>query len=258
MGVPQGGALSQLLFQVTLIDMEEELRHTCNGVEVDWAGIALKIWCLLFVDDVMVAADSPQDLQRMMNVVAKWANRLRIRFNIGVAKSAIMPWGRGRMQRHCESLDFRLQGRIVPWTKRYKYVGLVLSVGGSWSGQLDHMQQKAVRKTAELVQWCTHFEIPLSRSEPLWKLYVETAAMFGAGVLTLTETQLERLDRIQRKAGRLLMGHKSTSPTPTIQSELGWMPWSRRIVAERARLLARFALQDEGYAKTLLAMTTSV
>ena len=89
-------------------------------------------------------------------------------------------------------------------------------------------------------------------------MYVETAVLFGLGLLILPSTLSDRLDRAQRKVGRLLLGHRSRSPKPAVVLELGWMPWSRRIVCERARLLGRYLIANDGFIGQLALMQSSL
>ena len=41
-------------------------------------------------------AGSAQELQRALDIAATWARKVRMRWNVGPKKSAVMVWGRGR------------------------------------------------------------------------------------------------------------------------------------------------------------------
>merc|ERR1712167_39422 len=55
-----------------------------------------------------------------------------------------------------------------------------------------------------------------------------------------TDSSRAALDRMQRKASRILLGHTSRSPTPSVLAELGWHRlYKEKIDIERLRLLRR-------------------
>ena len=72
--LPQGGLPSMDLFCATIIELEEELRSCgCGIVLVDSHGQPHRIALLAFVDDLVLFANSAAELQRALDIVAKWA-----------------------------------------------------------------------------------------------------------------------------------------------------------------------------------------
>ena len=81
-GVPQGGALSQLLFQLVIILFELELRQQgtvsalphspCCEVKKSWGIVAL----LGFVDDLVLTCASFQELRAEIRIAEKWSLKI--------------------------------------------------------------------------------------------------------------------------------------------------------------------------------------
>jgi hypothetical protein len=70
-------------------------------------------------------------------------------------------------------------------------------------------------------------------------------------------TAVSVLDRSQRCAGRVLLGFRRTAPGPAVLAELGWMPLSKHLVAERASLLGRMCQSRNSYISALVEVTAA-
>ena len=151
-GVPQGGALSQELFESPEAELVNKLMEAGCGVEVtDGEGHLLVTPCLFIVDDVVLLATNPAMLQVALDVAARWAQQVRMRWNVGVAKSAIMIFGAGRVDTASLTFQWRLGARTIPIVSQYKYAGVVTACRGSGRGHIQHMRMKALSKSGSLV-----------------------------------------------------------------------------------------------------------
>ena len=112
---------------------------------------------------------------------------------------------------------------------------------------MHYMRERVLKRTGELVRWARMRHVTIDVLERLWRLYVERSALYGAALLDLPPSGARTLDRIQRKAGRMVLGFGSRSPTPAVLLELGWCKWSTAIVGEKGRLLQRIVNSDSAY-----------
>ena len=79
-GLRQGCILSPSLFSLFLMDLAEELERQGLGVRVSgtWMGACF------FADDILLLAESDNELQNMLDVVSNYANRWKLRFKMQV------------------------------------------------------------------------------------------------------------------------------------------------------------------------------
>ena len=76
---PPAGALSQPLFQGTLIELESELREAGCGIEVlGEGGETITTSCIAYVDDIALLAPDMESLRRAFKIADRWAVRMRI------------------------------------------------------------------------------------------------------------------------------------------------------------------------------------
>lgn len=113
-GVKQGCNFSPLAFAMYIDDITEVLP---GGISI--GGVCIKV--LLYADDLVLLADSPESLQRMINRLQKYCEDWRLSVNVSKSKAMIFRGGGGRYARG-ESWMFN--GQEVEIVKTYKYLGI--------------------------------------------------------------------------------------------------------------------------------------
>ena len=242
-----------MLFEVTGIPLHRQLLEAGCGVDVHvpHSGI-MRVVVVMIVDDIVLPCGSAYELSQALLIADRWASLMRIRWNIGTGKSAYMAWGLGPLSIAEESVRIALRKGLLPRVKIYKYGGVVVSSGGGWGHQLAYVRKRTLSKTRALSAWGRRLQVTVDILERIWRIYVERSALFGMGFPQLPDSALATLDRIQRVAGRLLLGYASRCPTPVIVAELGWTRWSVALVGERVGLLRRVLTTKSQYCTGIL------
>ena len=86
-GLRQGCILSPILFSIFIDQLAKEVKKI-GGAKYGQLVVSL----LLFADDIVLVAENPRMLQKMLNVVYKYSKKYRFRFN--KEKSNVMIFGR--------------------------------------------------------------------------------------------------------------------------------------------------------------------
>ena len=86
-GVRQGAILSPLLYSIFVDELLDILSMSGYGVRVN----SLYIGAPMYADDLALVAESPQELQAMLNIVHSYAGKWR--YNLNANKSFIMVFG---------------------------------------------------------------------------------------------------------------------------------------------------------------------
>ncbi len=79
----------------------------------------------------------------------------------------------------------------------------------------NNNNQTTRKHTQTLVSWGANRLITVEVLARWWLLYVQTAIVFAVAALTLTFSDRQMIDRAQRRAARMLLGHDLRSPTPS-------------------------------------------
>ena len=152
--VPQGGALSVCLFVILLAQLYQSQVEAGCGIHVRQSDGTWKLLRMLaFIDDLVLLATSPPMLQKAIDITMAWANRIRIRVNIGPGKSATMIWGKGNTPNQWHKWVFYAGAKRLPRVSVYKHLRVHISSGNSASHHVKHMAAKSKTNTLEIDAW---------------------------------------------------------------------------------------------------------
>ena len=123
-GVRQGECLSPFLFSIYLNDLEEEITSNgANGVDIGM----MKLFLLLYADDIVLFANTPDELQHLLDILKDYCARNRLTVNTSKTKVVIFRKG-GRIP---TDLTFKYYGDVIEIVSKFSYLGIVFTSGGS-------------------------------------------------------------------------------------------------------------------------------
>ena len=130
--VRQGECLSPFWFFIYRNDLEEEITsNRANGVDIGM----MKLFLLLYADDIVLFANTPDELQHLLDILQDHCARNRLTVNTSKTKVVIFRKG-GRIP---IDLTFKYNGDETEIVSKFSYLGIVFTSGGSC-----HETQKTV------------------------------------------------------------------------------------------------------------------
>lgn len=147
-GVRQGCALSSLLFDLYIEDLDKEWEKRDQGGVVI-GGCKIKV--LKYADDVALVADSAKELDDMMRTLEKYVTRNELIVN--VKKTKIMVFRKGGQNKKGE--EWRFKGEAIEVVKEFKYLGYIFTTRNTCRnhvGMLAGKAQKAANITWGLMK----------------------------------------------------------------------------------------------------------
>ena len=147
-GVRQGDSLSPLLFAVFVNDLESYLLQEGNNY-LSFGGDArlenmLKLLLLMYADDTVILADSPDKLQAAINGMEKYCEKWKLKVN--VSKTKIIIFG---SRKHLDRVYLynKKQIEIVDY---FKYLGVPFTPNGKFTECRKYVVNQA-RKAMYLI-----------------------------------------------------------------------------------------------------------
>ena len=122
--------------------MESYLLHkNLSGVTIDIPDgdvqLYLKLFSLLYADDMIIMADNPSDFQRCLHAFSEYCTQWKLTIN-GEKTKIIISGTRG-----LSNLLFKIGNEQVEIVKSYKYLDFLLSQSGSFLSARKHVVQQA-------------------------------------------------------------------------------------------------------------------
>ena len=168
-GVPQGDAVSPLLFSLFISDLPDSLAHvapTLHGVPIP---------CLLFADDLVVLADSKEELQIAIDSVVTFCEEFNLTIN--TLKTQYMVFYNGSLPRSDVSVFIR--DTTLSNTNKFTYLGFTFTTRLSFSTHANNLCNKAEARIGLLFHRLPLHNLPIKSVISVFDLYVLPIFRYG-------------------------------------------------------------------------------
>jgi hypothetical protein len=229
-GTAQGCTLSPLLYNIYADGLLQAVEAAGLGVAV---GPGSLLGGLMFADDFAGLEASPERLQQLINVVGSYLEEWGLKAN--VAKSAIVVYGPQRTTTPQPEGGWRWHDSVILVQDTYKYLGLFLHGGGSWTSHVASVITKGNAALAKYGQYLRAKQLDRSVRLLVYKQYVRPVLEYGAEVWRPNVTQGKELEGIQMQAARTILGCFQGTASSAIRAELGLEPLSDRRLRAQLR-----------------------
>jgi hypothetical protein len=222
LGTRQGAVLSPLLFSLVISPLIKELRSHYLGVSL---GPSILIPGLFYADDIVLFAESPAQLQTMLNIASNFFRNWR--FTVNSKKSEIVVFGREFIDEAVlPNCVLSLSGNILKEVESYKYLGVVFQSNGKWDATLDSNIMKARHTLGELLQAGIGEDgLQVGHSSRLYQSCAMPQFLYGSEIFTMSATHLRSAVTQMNKAARNIFGKKGDCNVifEALRGDLGWL-----------------------------------
>ena len=213
-GLKQGCLSSPLLFNIYLNDLVTELKSMGKGVNVN----RLHVPVLLYADDIVLFANSPRDLQDMLNKLVDWCSRWGLMLNC--EKTKIVHFRSNRKRK--TNFKFTCGDSPIAMCEKYKYLGLWFTEHLDMMYMAKQVAATGHRALGYLIANAKTLELSFTCFSKLYGCFVQSILDYGACIWG--HYDFKCINAVQHRAMRFFMGVPSKTPTAAIQGEMGWVP----------------------------------
>ena len=213
LGVRQGECLSPLLFSLFLNDIEDQfLRSGLEGIDINM----FKVFMLLYADDIVIFANSAEDLQISLDLLAEYCTRWKLKIN--VAKTKVIVFRKGGMLPR--DIAFYYQGKRLEIVNSFKYLGVFFTVGGSFSEAQNTLAGQAQKALFKLNKYLYKFTFisPKHRIELFDKL-ITPILNYASEVWGFKQANC--IERVHLQYCKKLLGVKKNTQNDFVYGEFG-------------------------------------
>merc|ERR1711874_706091 len=205
-GITQGCCISTLLFKMVTFTMIEDLRKLAEKYKVG-EFMDNSLW---LAGDATLIADSLPNLLKLLEVLEKTGELNGLKINL--EKTKIM------RVRGPEIGDKVGELEVV---KETKYLGV--QVGGRNIFEMENKKllEKAEEKVNALLAQIKKSADKVIVGKATWKLMAIPAILFGRAVITTNKAHIEKLQRLENKVWRYLLGIGGYAAIEALRGEIG-------------------------------------
>ena len=218
-GLKQGCVLSPILFALYLTDLGEELQKTNLGLKLKDTIIS----CLFFADDICLIGKDGESLLTLLNKTQDYADRYGLEINPLPSKSEVICF-----QQEIQTWPLRnCEGQLVASLNQalqYKYLGIPITVQGKkhFLYRIKDIIVGANQHAGRVKSLAKDSFNRIEVGEALWENVSLPSLLYGSECLTLTKTELGKLEASQRGLAKWLLGHDRNAAGVAASVELGW------------------------------------
>ena len=244
MGVRQGENLSPLLFALFLNDFEISLSRKYNGLtyinelsrilgteDIDFF---LNMYILLYADDTLVLAESPEEMQLALDEVGSYCNKWCLSINKTKTKVVIFSKGKVKKQHH-----FKIENVDIDTDSEYCYLGTIFNFNGKFTKAINERISPARKAMFGLNQKAVNLLLPPDIHIDLFEKMIAPIFLYGCEVWGYGN--LEPLDIFYRAFIKRVLGLGKSTPNCIVYGEVGKYPVAHRVFSRMISFWARIS-----------------
>lgn len=216
-GLPQGSVLSPLLYNIYTYDLETSLKASANVLQ--------------YADDLLIyksgksIENSCQALTSSLSFLKSWLNRNGL--DLSVSKSRVVLFSR---KRRPPPIQVKFNNVLIPSSKDVKFLGVVLDSKLTGVSHCEYVTVRCERNLNILrclsgVWWGAHpYSLKL-----IYNAIIRSLMDYGTFLLEPGNVAaFKKLDNIQAKAMRIILGAMKSSPINCMRAECAEPPLNLR------------------------------
>ena len=214
LGVRQGECLSPFLFSLYINDLEECLNVPGAGVTVEH----LKLLILLYADDVVIFAESPELLQMEIDVLYNYCEQWKLKLN--TQKSKILVFRKGN---RLPTEEWTFGEHVLECSRNISYLGLLFSSNGLMTQAQRKLAEQANKACFLLHKRISRFkEIDISVIMDLFDKYIGAILNYSCEVWGFHSAR--DIEQVQLCFCKRILGVKKSTQNDFVYGELGRFP----------------------------------
>ena len=231
--IRQGGVLSVTLYALMMDEIAKDLKETELGIKIP--GSDLRIPCLLWMDDVVLAETETEKSQELLNNTNHTSKKYHIEF--GMPKTKYLRTGKNKDQ-----IELKLGDSTIDETDKYTYLGEVNNKNMNLKDQIKIIESKVEAAYQTLIAIAEDQNFKDIKMECVWKL-VQTCIIpiitYASETWEPNKGEMKKLNQILDKILKRILMTPEATPREALYIETGLLDIERIMDVKRLNMMAR-------------------
>ena len=213
LGVRQGECLSPILFSMYLNDIEREyILKGAEGVDIGM----LKLFLLLYADDIILFANDKENLQLSRNILENCCKRWKLKVN--TQKTKVMVFRKGGRLR--DNISFYYDGAELKIVNKFVYLGVTFTTGGSFHETQNCLAGNGLKAIFKMNKYLYKFtDISIKHRLDRFDKLIVPILCYGADCWGFI--QAPAIERVHLRFLKTILRVKTSTPNDLVYAELG-------------------------------------
>ena len=228
-GVQQGAISSPTLFNLFINNLLMKLNKHEAGCTIGYRN-KLKINHLAYADDLVIMANSRQDLQELITICDEWANDWGLSFNLRKSNTLTM---RGKKMQPIDLDNGKMKN-----VESYKYLGIPICEAGIDVIEYFKRITKNFRVSGHVTNnFCNEIHCNQKQRITMYTSTVRSHLQYGMEVLMYNKQEIKQMEEIQLNTIKRLLKLPYHTRKETILTILNLPPIEERILEAKIKYL---------------------
>ena len=226
-GVPQGSILGPTLFLLFINDLPLCFEHCSSDLYADDTTVHTK--------DSSVNNIEHNIMYDLKNAI-EWSKPNKMQLHYG--KTTCMLVGTRQRLNMSHKLNIQANNICIQNVSKQKLLGIYIDENLTWSSHIDYLCSHISTKISLLRNLSKY--VPVKVLKMFYQSYILPCIDYGSITWgSASSSNIERLNKLQKRAARIILRTDFNTPSQEMFQELGWSPVPNRIKYNKAVLTYR-------------------
>ena len=188
--------------------------HIASVLSNDDVELFFKLYLLHYADDIVIFAESPEELQIALDTVRSYCDTWKLQVN--VSKTKVVVFSKGKIR---QKPVFYYNGETLEIVDDFSYLGIKFNYNGKFGKTKKHLVDKARKAMFSLVRKARKLFLPIDLQLHLFDSMITPILLYGSEVWGCENVDV--IDQFYLKFCKSLLDVKQTTPSVMVYGELG-------------------------------------
>ena len=214
-GLFQGEVLSPILYSLFVNDCEMHfIREHCSSFDLNM----LNLFLLMYADDMVLFAESPESLQHMLNTLHTYNKEWKLTLNVDKTKIMVFRNG-GKIK---DNERFFYNGRALETVDNFNYLGMLFNYNGKFNITQKHTADQGRKAFFAINNKLKKFQFNIESKCSVFDTYVNSILNYGCEIWGFHKAK--DVEKIHMSFCKNTLGVKKSTCNSLVYYELGRFP----------------------------------